>query len=313
MKQKEEWRPVSGYEGDYEVSSNGRIRSLDRMGEGTRPRRQKGRIIKPNPKQGYMTVMLYHANKVGYYQIHRLVAEAFIPNPENLPFVNHKNEKRDDNRVENLEWCDAAYNSKYGTAITRANEARALHGFKVPVLAYNTVKGFASYYESMADAARALGVCPNTVRNTIVGNTKATADGLIFLPAAPLRECERKLFVYTGKNVPSMKNAFHFSLKTGRKYPDKKTVEFFDWITPKMKADAEEFRRHLPEVGPARVHLFFLRDSNRRWDYINITQIIADAMTRTGMLVDDDVDHFMPVFDGYVHDTLEPGFAMWVE
>lgn len=120
---KEKWRPVVGYEGFYEVSSLGRVRSLNRVvqhADGISSIR-KGRVLKPlSDKYGYLVVHLCKDGKQTNKKVHRLVAKAFIPNPEGLPQVNHKNEVKNDNRVENLEWCDAAYNSAYGTARTRA-------------------------------------------------------------------------------------------------------------------------------------------------------------------------------------------------
>ena len=70
-------------------------------------------------KKHYMEVNLSKNNKVTHYLIHRLVAQAFIPNPNNLPQVNHKDENRENNRVDNLEWCTAEYNTNYGTRALR--------------------------------------------------------------------------------------------------------------------------------------------------------------------------------------------------
>ena len=105
----EVWRPVRGYEGLYEVSNYGRVKSLKRN-------TAHERIMKPiKDSYGYLIVCLNKNGKQTNKKIHRLVAEAFIPNPNNLPQVNHKNEIKTDNRVENLEWCDNKYNTRYGT------------------------------------------------------------------------------------------------------------------------------------------------------------------------------------------------------
>ena len=106
------WRPVVGYEGIYEVSNKGRVKSLIR-GKG---------VLKPNRHpNGYMSVELFRGNESKNKRkiIHRLVAMAFIPNPNNLPFVNHKDESRDNNCVENLEWITHRDNLMYGTAPQR--------------------------------------------------------------------------------------------------------------------------------------------------------------------------------------------------
>lgn len=106
------WRPVVGYEGIYEVSNKGRVKSLIR-GKG---------ILKPSRHpNGYMSVELFRGKepKSKRKTIHRLVAMAFIPNPNNLPFVNHRDESRDNNCVENLEWITHRDNLMYGTAPQR--------------------------------------------------------------------------------------------------------------------------------------------------------------------------------------------------
>ena len=108
------WKAIEGYEGIYEVSSLGRFKSLERDVASTfygRPRtlHLKEKILKQQQNhRGYMTIRIgTGADKVSL-KMHRVVAEAFIPNPHNLPAINHKNEQPDDNRVENLEWCDNA-------------------------------------------------------------------------------------------------------------------------------------------------------------------------------------------------------------
>jgi len=120
------WRPVSGYEGFYEVSSLGKIRSVERdvpYPEGRSSRKLASKIIRPSSdKDGYLGVSLYKNGISRTYKVHRLVASAFIPNPENFPDVNHKNEIKDDNRVENLEWCTREYNVNYGDRNKKASE-----------------------------------------------------------------------------------------------------------------------------------------------------------------------------------------------
>ena len=108
----EEWRPVVGYEGLYEVSNIGRVRSLDRFYY----RLHKGKVLSPTKdRYGYLTVTLNCNGKSKTIKIHRLVAQAFLPNPDNLPQVNHKDEDKTNNNVDNLEWCTAKYNVNFGT------------------------------------------------------------------------------------------------------------------------------------------------------------------------------------------------------
>lgn len=114
----EEWRPVVGYEGSYEVSSMGTIRSLDRIN--SRGSWIKGRLMKPYMNQyGYMKVKLRIKGEQTGYSVHRLVAQAFITNPDDKPQVNHINENKTDNRVSNLEWVTIRENAVHGTRIQR--------------------------------------------------------------------------------------------------------------------------------------------------------------------------------------------------
>lgn len=112
------WKPIKEYEGLYEVSSFGNVRSIKRN-------TTNGKIMKlQKTKTGYYRVGLCKNNKVKCYSVHRLVAQAFIPNLNNLPQVNHKNECKTNNNVENLEWCTMLYNVRYGTGIERQAKAR---------------------------------------------------------------------------------------------------------------------------------------------------------------------------------------------
>lgn len=123
----EEWRPVVGYEGLYEASSFGRVKSLDRYN--SKNCFIKGRILKQsNDGRGYMSIQLCLNGKIERYLVHRLIAQTFIPNPDNLPQVNHKDENKSNNRVDNLEWCDCSYNINYGTAKERAKKTRIKNG-----------------------------------------------------------------------------------------------------------------------------------------------------------------------------------------
>jgi hypothetical protein len=116
------WKDIEGYEGRYQVSNLGRIKALSRIIDiyfkngSVQHRRIKERIIKPwrDSLCKYMMIGLHANGQKENHLVHRLVAKAFIPNPNNLPEVNHKNEVKVDNRVQNLEWCDRIYNAYYG-------------------------------------------------------------------------------------------------------------------------------------------------------------------------------------------------------
>ena len=125
--QNEIWKDIKGYEGLYQISNKGRVYSIPRSINKSDGKTQfvRGRILKPYIKQNkYLEADLCTEGKVKRYLIHRLVAEAFIPNPNNLPEVNHKNEVKTDNNVENLEWCTPKYNTNYGTGRQRQAASR---------------------------------------------------------------------------------------------------------------------------------------------------------------------------------------------
>lgn len=117
------WKDIPGFEGKYQASNLGDIRSLERITKTdfyNRIHRTKSRILKHNiTKYGYHQVVLYKNNIRNRYSVHRLISLTFIENPNNLPCVNHIDENKDNNAVSNLEWCTNKYNSNYGTATNR--------------------------------------------------------------------------------------------------------------------------------------------------------------------------------------------------
>lgn len=146
----EEWRPVSGYEGLYSVSNKGRVKSLSRtVSKSTSFRHETADKIMRSSKlrSGYLFVHLTKDGKTKMFPIHRLVAIAFIPNKENLPEVNHKDENKTNNYLENLEWCTKQYNMTYGTRTQRTYK---------PVLQYDKNMNLVAEYASVSDAAKAV-------------------------------------------------------------------------------------------------------------------------------------------------------------
>ena len=102
------WKDVEGFEGLYKVSSFGRIKSI-----------RKNKFLSPYSVGNYLAVKLYDNYRIKVYLVHRLVALHFIPNPTNLPEINHKDEDKHNNYLYNLEWCDRVYNCNYGTGKIR--------------------------------------------------------------------------------------------------------------------------------------------------------------------------------------------------
>lgn len=164
----EEWRPVVEYEGFYEISNYGRVKSLSRISVNKNGIKQllKEKIRKPtHGKHGYLTLHLNKDNKVRQFYIHRLVAEAFIPNPDSLPFINHKDENKQNNHVSNLEWCTPVYNVNYGTAHDRMVNTQINNGYGgKPVLQYSLSGEFIKEWQTAGIAAKELGLSTNAIR-----------------------------------------------------------------------------------------------------------------------------------------------------
>lgn len=145
------WKDVNGYEGLYQVSNLGNIKSFKLS---TKHHKLKEHLLKPLTRpNGYLSVTLYKENGERHaFLIHRLVAEAFISNPNNLPFINHKDECKSNNNVENLEWCDVTYNNLYGTA-----RIRQIETMSIPIKQFTLEKKLIAVYRSTKIACELTG------------------------------------------------------------------------------------------------------------------------------------------------------------
>lgn len=155
----EEWKPVVGYEELYEISNFGRVKRLARWfkTKGESQQWRKELILTPRlSDNGYQRVELYDIDgKRKKYRVHRLVAEAFIPNPYNLPQVNHKDENKTNNVVSNLEWCNCQYNIDYSLS--------------KPVIQYRTDGTIVNSYNSISQAVRETGYSEQTITKSCKG------------------------------------------------------------------------------------------------------------------------------------------------
>lgn len=144
-------KDVKNYEGLYAVTSCGKVWSY-----------YSKKFLKPGAtNNGYLQVILYKDGKMKHYKIHRLVAEAYIPNPENLPEINHKDENKTNNCLQNLEWCDHKYNINYGTKIDRQ---------KKPILQYDLDGNFIREWPSASDVGKEVSAA---ICNCLKGNRKS--------------------------------------------------------------------------------------------------------------------------------------------
>lgn len=154
------WCPVKNYEGLYEVSDQGRVKSIGYGNE---------RILKSaRDDGGYLFVTLYKNREHKMCKVHRLVAKTFIPNPDNLPQVNHKDENKENNSVQNLEWCDQKYNNNFGTRIQRIAEK-----LSNPVLQYSKSGEFVREWKSTNDIERNLGYSKGNISSCCTGRYKS--------------------------------------------------------------------------------------------------------------------------------------------
>ena len=169
----ERWLPIPGFEGFYEVSDAGNVRSLDRVvvGKDGKSRRLKGgpmTLSNGNSAGNYLSVMLSKDGKQRRVLVHRAVAMAFVPNPEGLNEINHKDENGKNNDASNLEWCDRKYNNTYGSFRERmkATQGTAVLQFDhgVPI----------AWFCSQGEASRATGAPQSGISACLRGVCKSS-------------------------------------------------------------------------------------------------------------------------------------------
>lgn len=185
---KELWKDIVGYEGYYQISNFGNVKSLDRVdGIG---RTIKGHLLKwKHNNRGYFTISLNKNGKARYFLVHRLVATMFIKNPDNLPEVNHIDEDKSNNSVDNLEWCTSEYNHKYGTReerrlsntdfsfLVERNKISGYKNFKPIVAIYPN--GRLRRFDSQKNAAIELGISGIGI-NAVLKKRQKTHKGYRF-------------------------------------------------------------------------------------------------------------------------------------
>ena len=173
----EEWKDIAGYDGYYQVSNMGRVRSLDRYVDASYGSKQirHGKVLKtelmPN---GYLAIRLCKGAKYKSFYVHRLVASAFIPNPANLPEVNHKDRNTQNAVASNLEWCTRTYNASY-------MDAPKIRGQKYAkkVVVFDSSGKLIDEFPSATQAAVHFGKWKRTILGYLWGEHK-NKDGLIF-------------------------------------------------------------------------------------------------------------------------------------
>ena len=160
------WKDIEGYEGLYQISNKGRVKSL-KWG--------KERILRPGINgSGYYFIGLYNDGVSKQFQLHRLVAQAFIPNPENKPQVNHLDENKKNNCIENLEWATAKENLNYGTRNERAG-----YSLSIPLFQYSKSGEFIREWPGALEVERVLGINNKNINSCCKGKRKS-AGGFVW-------------------------------------------------------------------------------------------------------------------------------------
>lgn len=167
------WKDIKGFENCYQISNLGRIKSKDRYVRvcGGGKRLVKSKIIKPNIcTNGYYEASLNYAGKRTVKLLHRVVAETFLDNPNNLPEVNHKDEDISNNCVDNLEWCTSKYNANYGNRNKKMREKAKTRS----VCQYSKTGEFIAKWDSIIDACNETGADTAAIIRVCKGKQKTS-------------------------------------------------------------------------------------------------------------------------------------------
>lgn len=159
------WKDIKGYEGLYQVSNLGRVKSLEHWSNSDNYKKMytgkilTGILVKTN---GYLKVTLSKNGKTNQLQIHRLVAEAFIPNVNNYPVVNHKDENKLNNCINNLEWCTYKHNNNYGNRSEKYSKTRKMNKTK-NVYQYDLEGNLINIFKNIKEAKKNLNIFNDSI------------------------------------------------------------------------------------------------------------------------------------------------------
>lgn len=174
---KEIWKNIKNYEGYYQVSSLGKVRSIDRID--INGSKIKGKVLSPLNVNGYSRVLLSKDGVKKQKGIHRLMMEAFVPNPLKKPQVNHINGIKNDNRLENLEWCDASENQLHAIKIGLVSKTRKWYKPTKKVVQKNTENQIIKIWDSNKQITIETDYKKENIKNCCNGKSK-TAYGYVW-------------------------------------------------------------------------------------------------------------------------------------
>ena len=225
--------------GLYEVSNFGKVKSL---------KYKKDKILKPSfDKNGYTSLNLCKNGKISHKTIHRLVAESFIPNPNNYPCVNHKDENPRNNTVENLEWCTYKYNMNYGTCAERRNKNN-----KIAVNQYDKTNKFIKKWESAIDIQNEIGINQGSIIACCKNKLK-TAGGYIWQYAEfNIRQKTKKELIKEIENLQIQLNE--------EKEKNKELLKYEEYYK-----EMEEVNKKFISKDKIREKIKYLNEQERSW------------------------------------------------
>lgn len=175
------WKDIKGYEGLYQISNFGRVKSLNHLKRlGAKTILHKGKILKQQiiKTNGYFSVALSKKSKVKRYLVHRLVAQAFVENLKNYNVINHKDENKLNNNATNLEWCSYNYNNNYGNHGQKISKTRNFNKNK-KVYQYDLNGNLINIFKSSLEAKRFFKIKNNSITRCC-RNLQKTAGGFIW-------------------------------------------------------------------------------------------------------------------------------------
>ena len=186
------WKDIEGYEGLYQVSNRGRVKSLSRKVTNAMFSINEHFVKVVDNGHGYKSVSLWKDNKGKHFYVHRLVALAFVPNSNGYKYINHKDEDKSNNDVSNLEWCTAKYNCNYGNHTKKLKKSYILNGNNRPIDVYDMKGTFLKTFDCSNDVCRELNIGRRSLYSVCHGVVKSSKGYRFAFHGEELKPYEQK-------------------------------------------------------------------------------------------------------------------------